>query len=334
MVARGENAKIILKVTDLSTMVSDEEKKLIHEKLTSENGVEDISVLYVDLSLYKQVGSQEQTKVTETIGKISISLEVPEELRNADVTKSRAFYVVRIHNGEVTRIDGSYDPVTHLFTFETDRFSTYALTYQDNNTTSDLNNGGTSDQLTVAKDFSHLRLTAKAAKTSQKLSYAKVTGADGYLIYGAQCGKKLKKLADVGGTVRSYAVKKLKKGTYYTYQVKAYKIIAGKKVTIAESSLIHSVTTSKTYGNPTKLIIKKSSITLAVGKTKKVTYQVVLPENKKMKDSVSSTRFETTNKEIATISNSGKITAKAKGTCDIYVYAQNGIYKKIKLTVE
>ncbi len=334
-VAAGKDAKVILKVQDISASVSSEDKRQIEEKLaTEQQNAANPALLYIDISLYKKIGDGQETKVTETSGKIKISIEVPQSMWSTEAGTDRTYRVIRIHNGVTELLEGTYDPATHLFTFETDRFSTYALTYQDSNTTSDLNNGGTSDQLTVAKEFSHLRLTSKAAKTSQKLSYAKVAGADGYLIYGAQYGKKLKKLADVDGTTRSYTVKKLKQGTYYTYQVKAYKLIDGKKVTIAESSLIHSVTTSKTYGNPTKLIIKKSSLTLTVGKTKKVTYQVVLPENKKTKDFAGSINFETTNPVIATISKSGTITAKAKGTCDVFVYAQNGVYKKIKLIVE
>ena len=334
-VAAGMDAKVILKVQDISASVSAEDKKLIEEKLaTVQQDTTDTALLYVDISLFKQIGDGQETRVTQTSGKIKISIEVPESMRSTEAGVNRTYRVVRVHNGVTEILEGTYDPATHLFTFETDRFSTYALTYQDDNTTSGQNNQDTSKQFTTVQDFNHLRLTAKADNTSQKLSYAKVTGADGYLIYGAQYGKKLKKLADVEGKVRSYTVKKLKKGTYYTYQVKAYKVIDGKKVILAESSLIHSVTASKTYGNPTKIVIKKSSITLKAGKTKKVTYQVVLPENKKMKAFASSICFETTNPEIATISKNGTITAKAKGTCYVYVYAQNGVYKKIKLTVE
>ena len=334
-IAAGKDAKVILKVQDISTSVSAEDKKRIEEKLAAEQlSSDNPALLYVDISLYKQVGDGQETKVTQTSGKIKISIEVPESMWSTEAGADRIYRVVRIHDGVTEILDGTYDPATHLFTFETDRFSTYVLTYQDGNTTSDQNSDGTSKQLTTIRDFNHLRLTAKADVTSQKLSYAKVAGADGYLIYGAQYGKKLKKLADVEGTVRSYTVKKLKKGTYYTYQVRAYKNIDGKKVIIAESSQIHSVTTSNTYGNPTKIIIKKSSITLTAGKTKKVTYQVVLPENKKMKAFAKPICFETTNPEIATISKNGTITAKAKGNCDVYVYAQNGVYKKIKLIVK
>ena len=38
------------------------------------------------------------------------------------------------------------------------------------------------------------------------------------------------------------------------------------------------------------------------------------------------------NVNIAAVSKNGKVTAVKKGTCSIYVYAQNGVYKKIKVT--
>ena len=40
-----------------------------------------------------------------------------------------------------------------------------------------------------------------------------------------------------------------------------------------------------------------------------------------------------TNTKIATVTKNGRIKAKKKGTCYIYVYAQNGVYKKIKVVV-
>jgi hypothetical protein len=327
MVERGENAKIILKVTDIGTSISDEEKRLIQEKLASENGAvengaSDISVLYIDLSLYKQVGSQEQTKVTETNSKISISIEVPEELWNKDVTKNRAFYVVRIHDGEVTRIDGSYDADKNLFTFETDRFSTYALTYQDTR------------QIQYYHDFHHLQLKAKAGKTSQTLSYKRIANADGYLIYGGKCGAEMTKLAEVPANTTSYTVKNLKQGAYNKYQVKAYRMIGGEQVIIMTSKVVHSITESKTYANPTNVTTDSASVKLATGKSKTVTCQVVLPKGKKLKEHTAAIRYETSNKAIATVNSKGKITAKAKGICYVYAYAQNGAYKKIKVTVK
>ena len=44
-------------------------------------------------------------------------------------------------------------------------------------------------------------------------------------------------------------------------------------------------------------------------------------------------RYATSNKSIATVDKTGKITAKKKGSCVIYVYARNGLAKKVKATV-
>jgi hypothetical protein len=330
-VASGEDAKVTLKIEDINKTVSDADKKLVEEKLSeiqqnAEQHNTEATVLYVDISLFKQVGNGEVTKVTQTSNKISISIEIPQELWNDNGAYSRTYRIVRIHDNEVEILDGIYDPVTHLFTFETDRFSVYALTYQD---TKNSTAGST-----VFKDFWHLRLTAKATATTQKLSYAKVSGADGYLIYGAKCGKDMTELADVEGTVTSYTVNNLKQATYYKYQVKAYKLINGKKVIIAVSKTVHSVTTSKIYGNPVKVTANVSSVTLEAGKTKLLVCKVELPEGRKLQKHVSVIRYESTNNAIATVSSSGKITTKSKGVCYVYAYAQNGVYKKIKITVK
>jgi uncharacterized protein YjdB len=45
-------------------------------------------------------------------------------------------------------------------------------------------------------------------------------------------------------------------------------------------------------------------------------------------------RYESTNTNIATVSKKGVVKAKAKGTCYIYAYAQNGVFKKIRIRVK
>ena len=46
-------------------------------------------------------------------------------------------------------------------------------------------------------------------------------------------------------------------------------------------------------------------------------------------------RYESSNPKIATVTKKGgKVTAKKKGTCYIYAYAQNGMFRKIKVTVK
>ena len=319
----GEDAKVTLKVTDISNSVSENDKKLIAKNLPVGD-----SVMYIDLSLYKKVGSGTETKITETKNKISISIEVPAELRSLDMDQNRSYKIVRIHEGVVTVIEGTYDPVTYLFTFETDRFSTYALAYEDSNAKDNIATG--------TNDFFHFCLTSKATESSQKLTYNKVSGADGYIIYGTNCGlnNKLVKLADVSGKTTSYNHKDLDKATYYKCYVQAYKIVNGKKVVIATSKIIHSTTTSETYGNPTEVVLDTSVVTMTVGTSKKVTGNIVLPDNKQTENHVSPIRYESTNKAIATVTQSGNIKAISKGTCYLYVYAENGVYKKIKVTVK
>jgi hypothetical protein len=192
------------------------------------------------------------------------------------------------------------------------------------------------NKVAVTNDFYHLRLTAKAAETSQKLTYTKISGADGYIIYGSLCGinNKMVKLADVSGKIASYNHKGLKKAKYYKYYVQAYKIVNGKKVVIATSRVIHSITTSKTYANPTKVVSDTSAVIISVGTSKEVTCKVILPDSKKIDNHTSVIRYETTNKEIATVSKSGRIKAMSKGTCYIFAYAQNGVYIKIKVTIK
>ncbi|MBD5555610.1 MAG: hypothetical protein HDQ95_09795, partial [Roseburia sp.] len=79
----------------------------------------------------KQVGDDPAEKVTNTNGKISISIKIPQELINTDSSKTRTYCIIRVHDGEAVSIAGSYDAKTGTFTFETDAFSTYALVYED-----------------------------------------------------------------------------------------------------------------------------------------------------------------------------------------------------------
>ena len=45
-------------------------------------------------------------------------------------------------------------------------------------------------------------------------------------------------------------------------------------------------------------------------------------------------RFTTTNKKVATVTSSGIVKAKGKGSCYIYVTAYSGAYTKVRVTVK
>ena len=122
----GEDLVIILRLKDVNVVVDTQEKTGIWNKLgTNALGT------FLDIELLKQIGGTE-TKIIETIDEIEITFEIPEHIRNTDDTVTRTYQIMRNHDGVVDILDvESYDEAAHLLTFKTDKFSTYALVYQD-----------------------------------------------------------------------------------------------------------------------------------------------------------------------------------------------------------
>ncbi|MCR5338763.1 MAG: Ig-like domain-containing protein [Lachnospiraceae bacterium] len=53
-----------------------------------------------------------------------------------------------------------------------------------------------------------------------------------------------------------------------------------------------------------------------------------------MKKHIAVLRFESDNTKVATVDKKGNVKGIAKGKATVYVYSQNGIYKKLKVTVK
>lgn len=108
------------------------DKELIDTKISSlvNNGV--VGKVF-DITIEKQVGNNAAVKA-EFNSEITLKVQVPEELINKDDSKTRTYKVIRVHDGEVTVIDKEncvFDEETGLITFKTDKFSTYAIVYED-----------------------------------------------------------------------------------------------------------------------------------------------------------------------------------------------------------
>ena len=117
----GKNLYVFVEVSDISNSITSDDKTLIEKELTDGSKVG----MYLDVNLFKQIGGEDKLKV---------SFVIPESL----IKDNRTFYIVRIHNGVVTKITPTINKNT--LTFETDRFSTYALVYNDE--VSGTNNNG------------------------------------------------------------------------------------------------------------------------------------------------------------------------------------------------
>ena len=86
------------------------------------------------------------------------------------------------------------------------------------------------------------------------------------------------------------------------------------------------------YGNPSKILNVKSKITLKKGKQYKL--KPKMKTDNKACLYFRPFRYETDNKKIAVVTKKGVVKAKKKGKCNIYVYAQNGLFKKVVLKVK
>jgi len=129
LLEEGKDIIIFLENTDISTSVTEEEKQLIAEAVS---GVENAQVgVYLDINLFKQIGDSDPEKITNTDAPIVISVEIPQQLIPTDKNVQRTYYIVRVHNGQTDIIEGEFDPATGIFTFETDKFSTYTIIYTD-----------------------------------------------------------------------------------------------------------------------------------------------------------------------------------------------------------
>ena len=90
---------------------------------------------YLNLNLTLKISGRADRQITDLSAPMYIAITIPQNLVKHDSSIERTYRIVRIHDGVATLIDGTYDAATNQFTFATDGFSTYALVYEDVNTT-------------------------------------------------------------------------------------------------------------------------------------------------------------------------------------------------------
>ena len=138
-VTDGENIEIRIDVKDISGNVSEQDKRAI------ENGIEEYRKklpgltlgMYVDISIFIKVGGGDWNAVNQTHEPVDVVIGIPAELQSDD----RIFYIIRSHEGDYTLLtDMDEEPDT--ITIRTDRFSTYAIAYEQVNGTGENNKCG------------------------------------------------------------------------------------------------------------------------------------------------------------------------------------------------
>ena len=189
-------------------------------------------------------------------------------------------------------------------------------------------------------------ITAVWKSNKLTVTWGKVSGASGYEIFAAQYGKTMnakslvKTVKGQTGTASFTKIggKKPVSTKAYKVKVKAYKLVKGKKVYLGTSSSYCVVRNdNKKYTNAGKVTVKKKSVTLKKGKTSQIKASITKQSKRKKllgRTYGPSLRYYSTNTSIATVTSKGKITAKKKGSCYVYVAALNGMHTRVKVTVK
>ena len=118
-VAEGKKIEIVLEVKEAQT------NELIE---TNTKGYK--VGKYLDITLYKNIDGTNKS-IHELTKVMKVTIKVPEELINKDSKTKREYYIARSHNGKVDILETKYNEKTNSLTFETDKFSDYAILYKD-----------------------------------------------------------------------------------------------------------------------------------------------------------------------------------------------------------
>ena len=226
-----------------STCCEEEKEVEAAVEAAKEASGEDYTVaMYFDANLFK-TSNGTKTQLHETNGKIAVSFKLPAQFKNTDSSVTRTYAVARIHDGKTEILVCEYDPETDLLTFYTDKFSTYALMYED-----------TAVEAADVSAADDKTLTATVSRTGNvKLSWSVQTGAQSYSVYQAKDGKWVK----LGTTSKTtYTVKNLTNNKTYKFMLRAK--VNGKLVAKADAMTLKV----KVYFKPAvKITANKGSIT-------------------------------------------------------------------------
>jgi len=118
-----------------------------------------IGLFYLDLSAYKLLDGTVDSELTELLKPITITLIIPEELRSMT-----NFKMIRVHNGVVEELEGTYNASNFTLTFTTDKFSTYGIQYTNPDKLPDTGKTGDFGALVILAGLILVSMTSRRIK--------------------------------------------------------------------------------------------------------------------------------------------------------------------------
>lgn len=105
-----------------TSQVDAQDKKVIEDHID-----ENVNIAqYLDINILVKADNQVIGEINQLNKKITFTVAIPEDL----MKEGRTFYVIRVHDGKVEKLD-TVENEDGTLTFKTDKFSTYALAYED-----------------------------------------------------------------------------------------------------------------------------------------------------------------------------------------------------------
>lgn len=124
LLAEGATIELALNVEHAEASVSADAKAAM-EKTAGEFTIG----RYLNITFTKSVNGESETEIHEINVPIKISFRLSSDLLNTNSKVKREYMVLRNHDGEVTTLVGTF--ADGSITFETDRFSDYAIAWKD-----------------------------------------------------------------------------------------------------------------------------------------------------------------------------------------------------------
>jgi putative LPXTG-motif protein cell wall anchor domain protein len=104
------------------TEVSAQDKKVLEDHID-----ENVNIAqYLDINILVKAEDQVIGEVNELDKEVTFTVAIPEDL----MKEGRTFYVIRVHDGKAEKLE-TVENEDGTLTFKTDKFSTYALAYED-----------------------------------------------------------------------------------------------------------------------------------------------------------------------------------------------------------
>ena len=99
-----------------------QDKKVIEDYIDEKTNI----AQYIDISVVIKADNEVIGEVNELNKEVTFTVAIPEDL----MKEGRTFYVIRVHDGKAEKLE-TVENEDGTLTFKTDKFSTYALAYED-----------------------------------------------------------------------------------------------------------------------------------------------------------------------------------------------------------